>query len=100
MLKARSAGGLDASERTELLHAADGFDDASKQRLLSHLSAMGQTNAWVNVESSGRVVRVEGRYASLGVGVRTVSDSTAEFRPGVCPRGVRPQAPQRARGAG
>src|SRR5262245_44857342 len=51
MLEARDAGGLDAAERAELMLAADSFDDAAKQRLLSHLSALGQKNAFVNVEA-------------------------------------------------
>lgn len=73
MVAARDGGGLDAAERAELLHAADGFDDAVKQRLLSHLAAMGQTHAWVNVESPGQVVTVEGRSAQLSVGVPGLS---------------------------
>jgi pyrrolidone-carboxylate peptidase len=68
LLAARDSGGLDAGERTELLKAADGFDDAAKQRVLSHLAAMSQTNAWVNVEA-GQVTKVNGRYAELTVGV-------------------------------
>lgn len=63
MLKARDGKGLSAAERRELLQAASTFDDAGKQRLLRHLSAMGQTRAWVNLEAGG-VANVEGRYAN------------------------------------
>ena len=45
MIKARDGKGLSASERSELLKAASTFDDAGKQRLLRHLSAMGQKSA-------------------------------------------------------
>lgn len=37
----------------------------TKQRLLKHLSAIGQKAAWVNLEAAGRVTSVEGRYATL-----------------------------------
>ena len=65
MLQARDGGGLDTVERAELTRLADGFEDATRQRLLRHLASMGQTNAWVNLESQGRVVQTEGRYATL-----------------------------------
>ena len=42
MLEARDGGGIDAAERAELIAAADHFDDAGKQRLLTHLSVDGQ----------------------------------------------------------
>lgn len=71
-LKARSGKGLDAAERTELLKLADTFDDAGKQRLLRHLSAMTQQHAWVNVQA-GAVASVQGRYADLAVGVPGLS---------------------------
>jgi pyrrolidone-carboxylate peptidase len=71
-LKARSGKGLDAAERAELLRLADSFDDAGKQRLLRHLSAMGQQQAWVNVEAGG-LASVQGRYANLSVGVPGLS---------------------------
>lgn len=65
MLQARDGGGLSVQERTELLTAADGFDDATKQRLLSHLAVMGQTKAWVDLDVKGKVATLEGRYATL-----------------------------------
>jgi pyrrolidone-carboxylate peptidase len=65
MLQARDAGGLDATERAELISASSGFDDPTKQRLLRHLSAMGQPNAYVNLQALGKVTSVEGRYANL-----------------------------------
>jgi pyrrolidone-carboxylate peptidase len=74
MLQARDGGGLDAAERAEVLKAADGFDDAAKQRVLSHLSAMDQQSAWVNVETPGQVaadgvvkLTVEGQAVSVAV---------------------------------
>lgn len=73
MIAARDGGGLDVKERTELLSAADGFDDATKQRVLSHLAAMGQTNAWVNVEAAGQLANIKGRYATMSVGVPGLS---------------------------
>ncbi|MEW5743410.1 MAG: hypothetical protein AB1938_31155 [Myxococcota bacterium] len=79
MIAARDAGGLDATERTELLQAADGFDDATKQRVLSHLAAMGQTNAWVNVEAGGALASVKGRYANFTVGVPGLSARVGLF---------------------
>jgi len=79
MLAARDGGGLDVTERTELLHAADSFDDATKQRVLSHLAAMGQKNAWVNVESAGQLATVKGRYATLSVGVPGLSARVGLF---------------------
>ncbi len=69
MVQVRDTGGLDAAEKAAILQAADGFDDAGKQRLLQHLSKLGQSNAWVNLESAGRVTSVVGRYAQLEVGV-------------------------------
>jgi pyrrolidone-carboxylate peptidase len=79
MLAARDAGGLDAAERTELLSAADGFDDATRQRVLTHLAAMGQKNAWVNVEVQGQLANVRGRYADLSVGVPGLSARVGLF---------------------
>jgi pyrrolidone-carboxylate peptidase len=79
MLAARDAGGLDAAERSELLKAADGFDDATKQRVLSHLAAMGQTNAWVNVEAGGALASIQGRYANFTVGVPGLSARVGLF---------------------
>lgn len=70
--KARSGTGLDAAERAELVKLADTFDDAGKQRLLRHLSAMGQQAAWVNVEAGG-LAAVQGRHANLSVGVAGLS---------------------------
>ena len=45
MLQVRDAGGLDPAERAELLKAADGFDDSTKQRLMRHLSASPGSSA-------------------------------------------------------
>jgi pyrrolidone-carboxylate peptidase len=72
VLKARSGWGLDAAERAELGKMADTFDDPARQRLLKHLSAMGQKSAWVNVEAGG-LSSVQGRYASYTVGVPGLS---------------------------
>jgi pyrrolidone-carboxylate peptidase len=79
MLKVRDAGGLDATERAELLKAADGFDDASKQRLMKHLSAMGQKDAWVNLAAEGRFRNIEGRYATLSTDVRGMTAKVGLF---------------------
>jgi pyrrolidone-carboxylate peptidase len=79
MLAARDAGGLDAGERAELLKTADTFDDAGKQRVLSHLSAMGQQSAWVNVEAAGSLTTIAGRYATLSVGVPGLSARVGLF---------------------
>ncbi|MBE2250560.1 MAG: hypothetical protein IAE78_13575 [Myxococcus sp.] len=79
MLQARDGGGLSALERTALLEAADGFDDGTRQRLLSHLSAMGQTNAWVNLEAKGQVASIDGRYANLTLTVPGLSARVGLF---------------------
>jgi pyrrolidone-carboxylate peptidase len=79
MLQVRDVGGLSSTERTTLLHAADGFDDATKQRLLSHLAAMGQTNAWVNIEAKGQLASLEGRYANLTLTVPGLSARVGLF---------------------
>lgn len=78
VLKARSGWGLDTAERAELVKMADSFDDPAKQRLLSHLSAMGQKNAWVNVEAGG-LTSVKGRYANYSVGVPGLSAKLGLF---------------------
>lgn len=78
VLKARSGWGLDPSERAELVKMADTFDDPARQRLLSHLSAMGQKNAWVNVEAGG-LTSVQGRYANYAVGVPGLSAKLGLF---------------------
>ncbi|MDP1822455.1 MAG: hypothetical protein Q8L48_04415 [Archangium sp.] len=78
VLKARSGWGLDPAERAELVKMADSFDDPAKQRLLSHLSAMGQKNAWVNVEAGG-LTSVKGRYANYSVGVPGLSAKLGLF---------------------
>lgn len=65
MLQVRDAGGLSGPERAELLKAADGFDDGTKQRLMRHLSVMAQPNAYVNLQAVGKVTNIEGRYANL-----------------------------------
>lgn len=77
-LKARSGWGLSATERTELMKAADSFDDPAKQRMLRHVSAMGQSNAWVNVQAGG-LAQVEGRYANYTVGVPGLSAKLGLF---------------------
>ncbi len=79
MLRARDKGGLDAAEKKEILAAADGFDDAAKQRVLSHLSAMDQKAAWVDVQGPGSVASIEGRYANLAVGVPGLSAKEGLF---------------------
>lgn len=79
MLQARDAGGLSSLERATLLKAADGFDDGTKQRLLSHLAAMGQTNAWVNIEAKGQLASLEGRYANLTLTVPGLSARVGLF---------------------
>ncbi|MER2566032.1 MAG: hypothetical protein ABTQ32_35250 [Myxococcaceae bacterium] len=79
MLQARDAGGLSSVERATLLKAADGFDDGTRQRLLSHLAAMGQTNAWVNVEAKGQLASLEGRYANLTLTVPGLSARVGLF---------------------
>lgn len=79
MLQARDAGGLSSVERATLLKAADGFDDGTKQRLLSHLAAMGQTNAWVNIEAKGQLASLEGRYANLTLTVPGLSARVGLF---------------------
>lgn len=78
VLKARSGWGLDAAEREALVKASDSFDDPAKQRLLRHLSAMGQKNAWVNVEAGG-LASVNGRYANYTVGVAGLSAKLGLF---------------------
>lgn len=78
VLKARSGWGLDVNERAELVKMADSFDDPAKQRLLSHLAAMGQKNAWVNVEAGG-LTSVKGRYANYSVGVPGLSAKLGLF---------------------
>src|SRR3954467_9429362 len=79
MLQVRDAGGLDATERAELLKAADGFDDATKQRLMRHLSVMAQPNAYVNLQSLGKVTGIEGRYANLKLDVPGLSGKVGLF---------------------
>lgn len=79
MLAVRDSGGLDPAERAELLKAANGFDDASKQRVLMHLSAMGQKSAWVNIDDQGQVASVQGRQAALAVGVPGLSAKVGLF---------------------
>lgn len=78
LLKARSGSGLDAAERAELVKLADTFDDPAKQRLLKHLSAMGQANAWVNVQAGG-LASINGRYANYTVGVAGLSAKLGLF---------------------
>ena len=78
VLKARSGWGLDPSERAELVKMADSFDDPAKQRLLAHLSAMGQKSAWVNVEAGG-LTSVKGRYANYTLGVPGLSAKLGLF---------------------
>ncbi len=73
MLEARDAGGLDEAERAELLAAADSFDDAAKQRLMKHLSVLGQRNAFVNVEARSSLRDVQGRYGTLSTDVKGIT---------------------------
>lgn len=79
MLEVRDQGGLDATERAELLRVADGFDDATKQRLLKHLSSVGQKDAWVNLAAGGAVRNVEGRYATLSTDVKGLTARVGFF---------------------
>ncbi|MDP3237507.1 MAG: hypothetical protein Q8N26_32265 [Myxococcales bacterium] len=79
MLQARDGGGLSSLERSTLLKAADGFDDGTRQRLLSHLAAMGQTNAWVNIEAKGQLATLDGRYANLTLTVPGLSARVGLF---------------------
>ena len=70
MLQVRDGGGLDPSERAELVKFADGFDDATKQRLMTHLSKLGQSSAWVNIDAgANRVTSITGRYANMKLDV-------------------------------
>src|SRR5688572_16042943 len=70
MLEVRDKGGLSKAERAALVLASSNFDDAGKQRLLTHLSALDQKNAWVNLETARTDVReVQGRYAVMGTSV-------------------------------
>lgn len=78
VLKARDGKGLTAAERQELLRAASTFDDAGQQRVLRHLSAMGQTNAWVNL-GVGTVANIEGRYADTTVAAPGLSAKVGLF---------------------
>ena len=73
MLKARDEGGLDNEERVALLKGSDGFEDDTKQRLISHIAAMGQKNGWVSVESDGKLASIEGRYANMTLSVPGLS---------------------------
>lgn len=73
MLSARDAGGLDAAERAELLAAADSFDDAGKQRLLTHLAVLGQKSAFVNIEARSSLRDVQGRYGTLSTDVKGIT---------------------------
>ena len=79
MLKVRDQGGLDPAERAELLKAADGFDDATKQRLLKHLATLEQKSAWVNLAAEGRVRKIEGRYATLSTDVKGLTAQVGLF---------------------
>jgi pyrrolidone-carboxylate peptidase len=65
MLQVRDEGGLSSVEWEALVRAADGFDDRTRQRLLRHLTAMGQPNAWVNVDVPGALASLDGRFATL-----------------------------------
>ena len=69
MLQVRDAGGLSATEKAELMKFSTGFDDPTKQRLLKHLSTMGQAGAYVNLQALGKVQNIEGRYANMKLDV-------------------------------
>src|SRR5258705_2693687 len=73
MLEARDAGGLDAAERAELIAAADSFDDVAKQRLLTHLSVLGQKSAFVNLQTRQKLRDVQGRYGTLSTDVKDIT---------------------------
>jgi len=81
MIQLRDKGGLDAGERRALVEASKGpgFDDATRELLLQHLTAMGQHNAWVNVEVAGQVANIEGRYATMTTNVPGLSARLGMF---------------------
>ena len=79
MLKVRDEGGLDNEERVALLKGSDAFDDETKQRLVSHIAAMGQKNGWVSVESDGKLASIEGRYANMTLSVPGLSARVGLF---------------------
>src|SRR5688572_1254089 len=72
MLKVRDAGGIDAQERAELILAMNSFDDAAKQRLLTHLSFVSQKAGFVNVEMRAPMRDTRGRYATMGTDVKGI----------------------------
>jgi pyroglutamyl-peptidase len=88
MIRLRDGGGLDDAERAALLVASKGpgFDDATRELLLQHVTAMAQYNAWVNIEVAGQVASIEGRYATMNTDVPGLSarlgmfDSTFSLR--------------------
>ncbi len=71
VLAARDGGGIDAAERNELerLFKADGFDDASRERLGQHLAITGQKAAHVSTQLDGAVKDIRGRYAEMKTNV-------------------------------
>jgi pyrrolidone-carboxylate peptidase len=79
MLKVRDEGGVDDTERKALVKVADSFDDDTKQRLMQHLAATVQKKAWVNVETDGTLAKIEGRYATLSLGVRGLTARVGLF---------------------
>jgi pyrrolidone-carboxylate peptidase len=79
MLQARDGGGLDAAERNALVEASKKFPEETKQRVLQHICAMVQKNAWVNVEVAGQVASIEGRYATMTTGVQGLSARLGMF---------------------
>jgi len=81
MIQLRDGGGLDRGERAALLAASrgPGFDDATRELLLQHITAMGQHNAWVNVEIAGQVANIEGRYATMTTNVPGLSARLGMF---------------------
>ena len=87
MLQVRDAGGLSATERTELISAASTFDDPTKQRLMRHLSAMGQPNAYVNLQAIGSVTNIEGRYANMKLDVPGLNARIGLFDNSFCLKG-------------
>jgi len=81
MIQLRDGGGLDDAERAALLIASKGpgFDDATRELLLKHITAMGQHNAWVNIEVAGQVASIEGRYATMSTDVPGLSARLGMF---------------------
>lgn len=67
-LEARSGWGMGNDERSTLLSISGSLKDEQKQRMLKHVAAMSQRNAWVNLEV-GQVTSIKGRYADCTLAV-------------------------------